>query len=138
MPNPKPKKPVDPNDDSIETGRLENQSPRPVAAADVHPFTVDPLDPVHELDTCPVNAKIVVTETGAYLATPGDGKASMGTLRKLAWDTVGGVLPVGTKIYKLTPAQYRGVLPAESGGNTVVFDNTNDVLRHLREIIVNG
>lgn len=122
------KKPVDPNDDSVETGRLSDQSPRPVAASEVKPFTVDPAAPVHELDLSPVNSKIVVTEDGAYLATP-DG------VTKCPSDSIEARLPQGTKINKLAENQYRGALPHEYTGLVIVFDNTNDVLLHLRKVV---
>ena len=120
---------VDPNDDSVETGRLADDSPRPVRAADVRPFTVDPLDPVHELDLCPVNSKIVVTEDGAYLATP-DG------VTKRPSDSIEARLPLGSKVNKTADGQYRGQLPAEYQGAVAVYDNTNDVLKFMRGIVI--
>ena len=123
------KPPVDPNDDSVETGRIGDASPRPVSPADVRPFTVDPIDPVHELDLSPVNSKIVITEDGAYLATP-DG------VTKLGADSIEARLPLGTKIHKLTDQQYSGKLPPEYDKGLVVFDNTNDVLKFLRSVVI--
>ena len=125
----KPKKPFDPNDDSVETGRLNDQSPRPVPRSEVQPFTVDPLDPVHELALAPVNSKIVVTNFGAVFATPD-------RVRKGEKTSIEGKFPEGTKIHKLAEGMYRGVLPLEYGGASVVFDNTNDVIAHLRKIVV--
>jgi hypothetical protein len=126
----KPKnKEKDPYDDSVETGRLTDQSPRPVAASEVRPFTVDPLDPVHPLDRAPVNSKIVVTSLGAVFATPE-------RVRKAEKVSLEGKLPEGTKIHKLAEGMYRGALPFEYGGAVVVFDNTNDVIAHLRKIVI--
>jgi len=125
----KNKKPVDPNDDSVETGRIGDSSPRPVSPASVLPFTVDPVDPAHELDFSPVNSKIVVTEDGAYLATP-DG------ITKQHPDSIEARLPLGTKIHKLAEDQYRGQLPPEYEGAVAVYDNTNDVLKFLRNVVI--
>ena len=122
-------KPFDPNDDSVETGRLSNQSPRPVPKSEIRPFTVDPLDPVHELDLAPVNSKIVVTSNGAVFATPD-------RVRKAEKTSIEGKFPEGTKIHKLAEGMYRGTLPLEYGGTSVVFDNTNDVIEHLRKIVI--
>jgi hypothetical protein len=125
----KAKPPVDPNDDSVETGRLADQSPRPVPKSQIQPFTVDPLEPVHPLDLAPVHSKIVVVKEGAIFATP-DGSS------RPERESIEGRLPEGTKIHKLEEGMYRGMLPPEYGGATVVFDNTNDVLAHLRKIVV--
>ena len=122
-------KPVDPYDDSVETGRLRDQSPRPVPKSEIQPFTVDPLDPVHELDLAPVNSKIVVTNLGAVFATPD-------RVRKAEKVSDEGKLPEGTKIHKLGEGMYRGSLPYEYGGASVVFDNTHDVISHLRAIVI--
>jgi hypothetical protein len=125
----KPKKVIDPYDDSVETGRLMDQSPRPVAKSEIQPFTVDPLDPVHRLDLAPVNSKIVVTSNGAVFATPE-------RVHKGEKESLEGKLPEGTKIHKLAEGMYRGSLPYEYGGASVVFDNTNDVIAHLRKIVI--